>query len=225
MQAAAAADHDISDRSDAATATCKAIEAHWLANNSPTSGKSLSCTRPEPTSGQSLSLTAPHKPDEPECKACKGWHRSHTCASNLKPDTEPTSGQSLSCTRPTAAPVQDNNCDACKGKHSAHTCGKARTNGRFTAKAKAPPAIPESDDEEEMEADGAILLIELVLKPMDKLMDSGLKMKTVVAIDAIIDQRSKADIQEFLVRWRGYGEDGDSWEPKENLGDHGELCE
>ena len=184
MQAAAAADHDISDRSDAATATCKAIEAHWLANNSPTSGKSLSCTRPEPTSGQSLS-----------------------------------------CTRPTAAPVQDNNCDACKGKHSAHTCGKARTNGRFTAKAKAPPAIPESDDEEEMEADGAILLIELVLKPMDKLMDSGLKMKTVVAIDAIIDQRSKADIQEFLVRWRGYGEDGDSWEPKENLGDHGELCE
>ena len=36
-------------------------------------------------------------------------------------------------------------------------------------------------------------------------------------MEEILDERAGDDGKEYLVRWRGYGEDEDTWEPEANL--------
>lgn len=36
-------------------------------------------------------------------------------------------------------------------------------------------------------------------------------------IEEILDHRKKGSVHSFLVRWKGYGPEGDTWEPKSNL--------
>ena len=36
-------------------------------------------------------------------------------------------------------------------------------------------------------------------------------------MEEILDERARAGGKEYLVRWRGYGEEEDTWEPEENI--------
>ena len=36
-------------------------------------------------------------------------------------------------------------------------------------------------------------------------------------MEEILDERARAGGKEYLVRWRGYGEEEDTWEPEANL--------
>ena len=36
-------------------------------------------------------------------------------------------------------------------------------------------------------------------------------------VEQILDERAAADGKEYLVRWRGYDEEEDTWEPEANL--------
>ena len=38
-------------------------------------------------------------------------------------------------------------------------------------------------------------------------------------VDKILQQRKRKGVLEYLVRWRGYGAENDSWEPGKNLKD------
>lgn len=37
-------------------------------------------------------------------------------------------------------------------------------------------------------------------------------------VETIIDKRKKNGKEQYLVKWKGYGLDQTTWEPKENLG-------
>jgi hypothetical protein len=42
-------------------------------------------------------------------------------------------------------------------------------------------------------------------------------------LDRIVERRRRAGKDEFLVKWKGYTDEHDSWEPEENIFDEEEL--
>jgi hypothetical protein len=44
-------------------------------------------------------------------------------------------------------------------------------------------------------------------------------------VQEILDQRKRGRVTEYLVRWRGFGEEEDSWEPERNLKDARKIIE
>jgi len=74
---------------------------------------------------------------------------------------------------------------------------------------RRPCAVYELDDLNGTPIDGQIY--------QEKLTTVRIISRTTYKIDKILDKRVICGIQEYLVRWRGYSQDFDSWVPASSV--------